>query len=302
MKTADLRSVRYRVLLFAFSHRCDVVAAVTNAGRFRVRRCGVPAGSTGTRADLDRRTGQRKAVRCRHHRAAKFEGKGENLSAASSPTGSPDEYRSFINELLAAHDIEVEGRGQIAGSSWRRRRANFSMARIIDQLMASAWCPARLRRCGRETWHSGRCPVGPRACGQAGESRRRSDRRGTGQLVPYEALRWCSFRKCWKPFAEFPALTFLCWLPVEFVTGRQMAAAVAMGQRVRGPVGAGCHHRRSRDGTTPCRKCWCDLPGHSSRLAGRTGKPSRQLVSDWTNAWAPKCRWPSNRFRFRCSQ
>jgi NAD(P)H-dependent flavin oxidoreductase YrpB (nitropropane dioxygenase family) len=23
------------------------------------------------------------------------------------------------------------------------------------------------------------------------------------------------------------------------------------------------------------------------RSAGRTGKPSRQLVSDWTNAWAP---------------
>jgi NAD(P)H-dependent flavin oxidoreductase YrpB (nitropropane dioxygenase family) len=24
------------------------------------------------------------------------------------------------------------------------------------------------------------------------------------------------------------------------------------------------------------------------RSAGRTGKPSRQLVSDWTDAWAPK--------------
>ena len=28
-------------------------------------------------------------------------------------------------------------------------------------------------------------------------------------------------------------------------------------------------------------------PGTPSVRQGRTGKPSRQLVSDWTNAWAP---------------
>ena len=39
---------------------------------------------------------------------AKYEGKGENLTRDQLAQRIPDEHRAFINELLAAHGIELE--------------------------------------------------------------------------------------------------------------------------------------------------------------------------------------------------
>ena len=48
---------------------------------------------------------------------------------------------------------------------------------------------------------------------------------------------------------------------------------------------------------TPCRRCWPRPHATPSVRAGRTGKPSRQLVSDWTDAWTPN---DGGQQRFRC--
>ena len=48
---------------------------------------------------------------------AKFEGKGEKLTAGDLAARIPDEYRGFVAELLAAHDIESDAKPRIGGSS-----------------------------------------------------------------------------------------------------------------------------------------------------------------------------------------
>jgi NAD(P)H-dependent flavin oxidoreductase YrpB (nitropropane dioxygenase family) len=48
------------------------------------------------------------------------------------------------------------------------------------------------------------------------------------------------------------------------------------------------HHRRSRDRAHTVQKMLAVTSRDTIRSAGRTGKPSRQLVSDWTDAWAPR--------------
>ena len=95
--------------LFAFSHCRDVVAAVTNAGGF-----GVLGGTAFTPEQLEHELawidGQ---VRGRPYGVdiivpAKYEGKGENLSGGQLADRIPGEYRAFVTELLAAHDIPAE--------------------------------------------------------------------------------------------------------------------------------------------------------------------------------------------------
>jgi NAD(P)H-dependent flavin oxidoreductase YrpB (nitropropane dioxygenase family) len=95
--------------LFAFSHCRDVVAAVTNAGGFGV------LGATAFTPDwldkelswIDDHVGG-KPYGVDLIVPAKFEGKGENLAPGELAGRIPEDYRGFIAQLLAAHDIEPE--------------------------------------------------------------------------------------------------------------------------------------------------------------------------------------------------
>ena len=95
--------------LFAFSHCRDVVAAVTNAGGLGV------LGATAYTPELldqelswiDDHVGG-KSYGLDLIVPAKFEGKGEKLSRGELATRIPEDYRGFIADLLAAHDIEPE--------------------------------------------------------------------------------------------------------------------------------------------------------------------------------------------------
>ena len=57
---------------------------------------------------MDRRPRRRQAYGVDLIVPAKFEGKGENLSRGELAGRIPEDYRGFIAELLAAHDIEPE--------------------------------------------------------------------------------------------------------------------------------------------------------------------------------------------------
>lgn len=106
--------------LFAFSHCRDVVAAVTNAGGF-----GVLGGTAYTPPDqLDQElTWIDEQVKGKPYGVdiivpAKFEGKGENLSFGQlADRIPPEDFRGFINELLAAHDIDISDQPRMAASS-----------------------------------------------------------------------------------------------------------------------------------------------------------------------------------------
>ena len=104
--------------LFAFSHCRDVVAAVTNAGGF-----GVLGGTAFTPEQLDRELSWiDEQVQGRPYGVdiivpARYEGKGEQVSGAQLADRIPENYRRFVAELLASHDIPPEDAPRIGGSA-----------------------------------------------------------------------------------------------------------------------------------------------------------------------------------------
>src|SRR5436190_88437 len=192
--------------LFAFSHCRDVVAAVTNAGGFGV------LGATAFTPDwldkelswIDDHVGG-KPYGVDLIVPAKFEGKGENLSRGELASRIPDDYRGFIAELLAAHDIEPE-------DSPRTGPSFLSGDTGKDLLEVAA-----------------------------------------GGIV----------------------------------TGRQMAATVAMGAdgAWTGSVWLTTEEAETEPHTV--QKMLGATSRDTIRSAGRTGKPARQLKSEWTDAWQP---------------
>ena len=104
--------------LFAFSHCRDVVAAVTNAGGF-----GVLGATAYTPEQLDIELSWiDDHVHGKPYGAdiivpTKFEGKGEKLASGELAGRIPAEYRDFVAELLAEHDIESDRTARIGGSS-----------------------------------------------------------------------------------------------------------------------------------------------------------------------------------------
>jgi NAD(P)H-dependent flavin oxidoreductase YrpB (nitropropane dioxygenase family) len=95
-----------------------VVAAVTNAGGF-----GVLGGTAFRPEQLDQELSWiDEQVKGKPYGVdiivpAKFEGKGENLSFDQLTDRIPDDFRSFIDELLATHDIDISDQPRVAASS-----------------------------------------------------------------------------------------------------------------------------------------------------------------------------------------
>ena len=118
MKTPICEQFGIDFPLFAFSHCRDVVAAVTNAGGF-----GVLGATAFTPEQLDQELSwiddhvHGKPYGVDIIVPAKFEGKGENLSGGSSPTGSPTTTGTSSPSCLPRHDIEPEESPRIGGSA-----------------------------------------------------------------------------------------------------------------------------------------------------------------------------------------
>jgi NAD(P)H-dependent flavin oxidoreductase YrpB (nitropropane dioxygenase family) len=71
------------------------------------------------------------------------------------------------------------------------------------------------------------------------------------------------------------------------VTGRQMAAAVAMGADGAWTGSVWLTTEEAETAPHTVQKFLAATSRDTVRSAGRTGKPARQLVSDWTDAWLP---------------
>ena len=71
------------------------------------------------------------------------------------------------------------------------------------------------------------------------------------------------------------------------VTGRQMAAAVALGAAGAWTGSVWLTTEEAETAPATKQKMLAATSRDTVRSAGRTGKPARQLVSDWTDAWAP---------------
>ncbi|CDO09543.1 nitronate monooxygenase [Mycolicibacterium cosmeticum] len=281
--------------LFAFSHCRDVVAAVTNAGGF-----GVLGGAAFTPEQLDRElTWIDQHVHGKPYGVdiivpAKFEGKGERLTKADLAARIPQDYRDYIDNLLREHGIEPDptprtGAPVLAGGTGSDL-LQVALSHPI-KLMANALGvpPDYMIEAGREHGIPVAALVGAKehavkqvAAGvdlivaQGTEAGGHCGEVSTLVVVPevLEALAAIG--------SSTPVLA-----AGGIVTGRQMAASVALGAAGAwtGSVWLTTEEAETEPHTVA--KMLAAGSRDTVRSAGRTGKPSRQLVSDWTDAWAP---------------
>jgi NAD(P)H-dependent flavin oxidoreductase YrpB (nitropropane dioxygenase family) len=295
VKTAICEQFGIDFPLFAFSHCRDVVAAVTNAGGF-----GVLGGTAFTPEQLDQelswiddQVGD-KPYGLDLIVPAKFEGKGEKISSSDLAARIPDEVRGYVAEILAAHDIESDPKPFIGGSSLAgttgRELLEAAMSHPI-KLIANALGvpPDYMIDAGKERGIPVAALVGAKehaakqvAAGvdlivaQGTEAGGHCGEVSTMVLVP-EVLETLAAIG-----SQIPVLA-----AGGIVTGRQMAGAVAMGADGAWTGSVWLTTEEAETAPHTKQKFLAATSRDTIRSTGRTGKPARQLVSDWTNAWAP---------------
>lgn len=269
--------------LFAFSHCRDVVAAVTNAGGFRV--LGATAYSP---AQLDRELAWiDDAVGGKPYGVdlivpAKFEGKGE-LSGSDLASRIPQSYRELVDDLLRAHDIEPEPERRLGGSSL----SGNTGAELLDvalthpvKLIANALGvpPDYMIAAGKERGIPVAALVG------AKEHAVKQVAAGVDLIVAQgtEAGGHCGEVSTLVVVPEVIEAVDGA-VPVlaagGIVTGRQMAGMVAMGAAGAWTGSVWLTTEEAETAPHTVAKMLAASSRDTVRSAGRTGKPSRQLKS-----------------------
>lgn len=281
--------------LFAFSHCRDVVAAVTNAGGF-----GVLGATAYTPEQLDRELSwiddhvDGKPYGADIIVPATFEGKGEGLGKADLAARIPDAHKDYVATLLAEHGIEPDARPRLGGTMLSgdtgRELLDVAMSHPI-KLIANALGvpPDYMIEAGREHGVPVAALVGAKehalkqvASGvdliiaQGTEAGGHCGDVSTLVLVPevIDALAEAG--------SDVPVLA-----AGGIVTGRQMAAAIALGAAGAWTGSVWLTTEEAETAPHTKAKMLAASSRDTVRSAGRTGKPSRQLVSDWTRAWLP---------------
>jgi len=295
MKTPICDMLGIDLPLLAFSHCRDVVAAVTNAGGF-----GVLGASTHTPQQLERELAWiDDHVGGRPYGAdilvpEKFEGKGQRLDAAAVRAMIGQPQRDFVAALLEEHGIPSEERGSPRPSAFVSISEEAG-EQLLDvafrhpiKLIASAlgtppgYMIERARHAGvpiaalvGAKEHAIRqvnagvdilVAAGTEAGGHCGEVT-------TMVLVPevIEAI---------KQIREVPVLA-----AGGIVTGRQIAAAITLGAAGAWTGSVWLTTEEAETAPYTKQKMIAATSRDTIRSRSRTGKPSRQLKSDWTAAW-----------------
>ncbi len=294
MKTPICDMLGIDLPLLAFSHCRDVVAAVTNAGGF-----GVLGASMHSPEQLEHELAWiDNHVDDRPYGAdilvpEKYEGKGQGLDAAAIHALIGQEQKDFVAALLEEHGIPADGpAGSGLPTSSISEEAGEQLLDVAFRhpikLIASAlgtppgYMIDRAREAGvpiaalvgaRE--HAIKqvnagvdilVAAGTEAGGHCGEVT-------TMVLVPevIEAI---------KPIREVPVLA-----AGGIVTGRQIAAAIALGAAGAWTGSVWLTTDEAETAPYTKQKMITATSRDTIRSRSRTGKPSRQLKSDWTAAW-----------------
>lgn len=280
--------------LLAFSHCRDVVAAVTNAGGF-----GVLGAASHTPEDLEQELAWiDDHVDGRPYGAdiimpQKYVGKGENLSDEQRREMVPPAHREFVVSLLRSHGIEISEDDVVAGgasgltSETGEILLDVAFGHPIKLIANALGVPPQMMI---DRAHAAGIPVaalvgarehaikqvkagvdilvaqGTEAGGHCGEIT-------TMVLVPdvIEAIR---------EVREVPVLA-----AGGITTGRQMAAAIALGAAGAWTGSVWLTTPEAETAPYTVQKLLAATARDTVRSTGRTGKPSRQLKSDWTGAW-----------------
>lgn len=293
MKTEITEMLGIDVPLLAFSHCRDVVAAVTNAGGF-----GVLGASSHTPEALEE-----ELVWIDEHVngkpygvdivvPGKYEGKGESLSNEQIVERIPPAHREFVAQLLSSRGIEATAEEVVqetlsAGDESGQKLLDVAFRHPIKFIANALGVPPQFmidrakaegvligaligaKEHAIKQVHAGidvLIAQGTEAGGHCGEV-------STLVLVPevIEAIR---------PIREVPVLA-----AGGIVTGRQMAAAVALGAAGVWTGSVWLTTPEAETAPYTVTKMLAASSRDTVRSNGRTGKPSRQLKSAWTDAW-----------------
>jgi NAD(P)H-dependent flavin oxidoreductase YrpB (nitropropane dioxygenase family) len=278
--------------LLAFSHCRDVVAAVTNAGGF-----GVLGASSHTPEQLEQELAWIDSeVRGRPYGAdiivpEKSVGKGQRLTSEQFADLIPAEHREYVATLLKDHGIEPVERSRAPRVSITddqgERLLEVAFSHPIKLIANALGVPtSSMFDAGRSAGVPVAALVGARehaikqvnagvdilvAAGT--ESGGHCGEVTTMVLVPevIEAI---------TPIREVPVLA-----AGGIVTGRQMAAAVAMGAAGAWTGSVWLTTEEAETAPYTKQRMLAASARDTVRSTCRTGKPSRQLRSDWTDAW-----------------
>lgn len=295
MKTPICELLDIDIPLLAFSHCRDVVAAVTNAGGL-----GVLGASSHTAEELEAELSWiDEHVNGRPYGAdilvpEKFEGKGEGLDAAGLLARIPDTHKRFVGELLRDHGIDTEDSqvaqavGQALNDKKSEQLLEVSLRHPIKLIANALGVPPQFMI---DAANAAGIPVA--ALVGAKEHAVKQVQAGVDVIVAQgtEAGGHCGdvttlvlvpeVIEAIKPIREVPVLA-----AGGIVTGRQMAAAVALGAAGAWTGSVWLTTSEAETAQHTVQKMLAASSRDTVRSKGRTGKFSRQLRSDWTSAWA----------------
>ncbi len=279
--------------LLAFSHCRDVVAAVTNAGGF-----GVLGASSHTPDQLDvelrwidDHTGGR-PYGVDILVPAQVVGGGENLSGADLTAMVPAVHREFVAGLLRAHGVPaaedsvvVRASGRLGLPDTAEALMEVAFAHPI-KLIANALGPppaSMMDRARREG-----VPVA--ALVGAREHAMRQLNAGVDMIVA-QGSEAGGHTGTVSTLVLVPEILDLVGsrIPVlaagGIVTGSQMAAMMALGAHGAWTGSVWLTTEEAETAPATKEKMLSATASDTVRSRGRTGKPARQLRSDWTDAW-----------------
>jgi len=221
-----------------------------------------------------------------------YEGKGEHLDAATLVARVPARHREFVRQVLARHGvtlgvddparfsggIDVEIGDQLLDVAFKHpiklvaNALGLPPASMIERAQAAGIPVAALVGAKEHAVKQVQAGVdvivaqGTEAGGHCGEVT-------TMVLVPevIAAIR---------PIREVPVLA-----AGGIVTGRQMAAAIALGAAGAWTGSVWLTTEEAETAPHTVQKLLAASARDTVRSKGRTGKPSRQLRSAWTEAW-----------------
>ncbi|MDO3401697.1 nitronate monooxygenase [Mycolicibacterium neoaurum] len=294
MKTSICELLGIEVPLLAFSHCRDVVAAVTNAGGFGV--LGVAASDP---EHLDQELSWiDEQVDGKPYGADilvpnRYEGRGEMLSYGELAARIPQEHRDYVTDILQVHGIAEDSEDTIGLPLIRedighdqidvalnhpiRLLANglgVPSVEMLDAAHQKGVLVAALVGTADHAVNQVRAGVdvlvaqGTEAGGHTGQI-------ATMVLVPEVIAAIDSVRRV-------PVLA-----AGGIVTGRQMAAAVTLGAAGVWTGSVWLTTEEAETAPATVAKMLAASSKDTTRSTGRTGKPARQLTSEWTSAWEP---------------
>jgi NAD(P)H-dependent flavin oxidoreductase YrpB (nitropropane dioxygenase family) len=280
--------------LVAFSHCRDVVAAVTNAGGFGI----LGAGSHTPEHLEEELTWIDEHVGGRPYGADfvvpdKFEGKGERLSDEQLVARIPQEHRDFVAGVLASHGIEadpatlVRTRDIPISDDMGERLLDVALKHPIKLVANALGVPPQYMI---DRAHAAGIPVA--ALVGAKEHAIKQVNAGVDLIVAQgtEAAGHCGEVSTMVLVPEVvDAVNAIRPIPVlaagGIVTGRQMAAAIALGAAGAWTGSVWLTTREAETAPHTVQKMLAATSRDTVRSKSRTGKLSRQLVSAWTKAW-----------------